>query len=175
MSRPSTWPRTVFKASSMIAERCWPRGPVTRQWLDQARPPRIRSCNSSRTRTFDLDQRSGAVAVVGLSRLAMEKAIPRCRKLLLALVIMIAVPALRRRRQPIASRRSLCGLTVTSWSRTAAALLRRQFLGIGVAGCRRPGQFDERHDPPTGTVKLANDEALLLDVAQQTACTAQRM
>jgi hypothetical protein len=42
---------------------------------------------------------------------------------------------------------------------TAAALLRRQFLGIGVARCRRPGQFDERHDPPTSTVKLANDEA----------------
>src|SRR5947208_1947569 len=105
----------------------------------------------------------------------MEKAILRCRKLLLALVIMIAVAALRRRRQPIASRRSLCGLTVTSWSRTVAALLRRQFLGIGVARCRRPGQFDERHDPPTGAVKLANDEALLLDVGQQTPCTAQRM
>src|SRR5437762_1164528 len=65
--------------------------------------------------------------------------------------------------------------TVASGSRTAAALLRRQFLGIGVARCRRPGQFDERHDPPTGAVKLANDEALLLDVGQQAPCTAQRM
>jgi hypothetical protein len=46
---------------------------------------------------------------------------------------------------------------------------------LGVARCRRPGQFDERHDPPTGTVKLANDEALLLDVGQQTPCRAQRM
>lgn len=66
-------------------------------------------------------------------------------------------------------------MTVASQSRTAAGLLRQRLLGIGVARCRRPGQFDERHDPPTGTVKLANDEALLLDIGQQTACTAQRM
>jgi hypothetical protein len=64
---------------------------------------------------------------------------------------------------------------VASWSRAAAASLGGQFLGIGVARCRRPGQFDERYDSPTGAVKLANDEALLLDVAQQTPCTAQRM
>src|SRR4051794_30111309 len=66
------------------------------------------------------------------------------------------------------------GPAVASWRRIAAALLRRQFLGIGVARCRRPGQFDERHDPPAGAVKLANDEALLLDVGQKTPCTAQR-
>lgn len=64
---------------------------------------------------------------------------------------------------------------LASWSRAAAALLRRQVLGIGVARCRRPGQFDERHDPSTGTVELANDETLLLDVGQQTPRTAQRM
>src|SRR5260370_34454989 len=53
------------------------------------------------------------------------------------------------------------------------SLLRRHFLGIGIAGCRRPGQFDERHDPPASTVKLADDKTLLFDVGQQTPRTAQ--
>src|SRR3981081_3684776 len=44
------------------------------------------------------------------------------------------------------------------------ALLRRHGLGVGIAGRRRPGQFDKRHDSPAGTVKLADDEALLLDI-----------
>src|SRR3979411_1166057 len=55
------------------------------------------------------------------------------------------------------------------------SLLRRHFLGIGIAGCRRPGQFDERHDSPASTVKLADDKALFLDVGQQAPRTAQRV
>ena len=78
----------------MIAGHCWPRVPATRRWLDPARPPRTRSRNSRRTRTFDLDQGSGAVSAVGFSRLAMEKAMLLCRKLLLALAIIIAWPGI---------------------------------------------------------------------------------
>src|SRR3984893_12670812 len=44
----------------------------------------------------------------------------------------------------------------------AAALLRRRFFGVGIARVRRPGQFDERHDPPTSTVKLADDAIAML-------------
>ena len=53
--------------------------------------------------------------------------------------------------------------------------LRRQFFGIGIAWRSCPGQFDECHDPPAGTVELADDEALLLDVAEKTLRTAQRV
>jgi hypothetical protein len=52
-------------------------------------------------------------------------------------------------------------------------LLRCHGLGVGIAGRRRPGQFDKRHDPPAGAVKLADDEALLLDIGQQAPRTAQ--
>src|SRR5215475_14156790 len=67
-----------------------------------------------------------------------------------------------------------CAATVISWRRTAAALLRRRVAGTGVARCGRPGEFDERHGPPAGAVELAHDEALLLDIGQETLGTAQR-
>src|SRR5690348_9301588 len=61
-----------------------------------------------------------------------------------------------------------------SWRRTAAVLLGRRVVGIGVARCGRPGELDERHGPAASAVELAHDEALLLDIGQKTLGTAQR-
>jgi hypothetical protein len=62
------------------------------------------------------------------------------------------------------------------WQPQATGSLRRQriprFPGIGIARCRRPCQFDQGDDAPAGAVDLANDQALLLDIGQQTPRTA---
>src|SRR3954471_24437598 len=65
--------------------------------------------------------------------------------------------------------------TVVSHGRAAAALLCWQVTGIGVARRRRPGQFDQRHDPPAGTVELADDQALVFDIGQKPLGAAERV
>jgi hypothetical protein len=79
----------------MIAGRCWPRGPATRRWLNEAQPPPINPRRPRRIRTFDPDQRRGAVSVVRLSTIGNGgTAMLRCGKFLLALAVMIAIPCI---------------------------------------------------------------------------------